>query len=66
MEFHEVDKAVNATDRWEGLKYHPNIRESPEAFLSKINQCLKEMMVVDPVTGAKNMPISESLLPSIF
>ena len=31
-----------------------------------INQCLKEITVVDPVTGAKNMPISESLLPSIF
>ena len=63
---HDVNKVVNAMDRWEGMKFHPNTRESPEAFLSKINQCLKEMTIVNLVTGVRNMPISESLLPSTF
>ena len=64
-EDHEKDKAVNAATEFEKLRFGKGSNLSPEAFLAKINECLKRMEVPDG-HGGTTKPVSDILLPSLF
>lgn len=62
---HEQDKAVNASEVFEKLKFNQATRDSPEMFLASVNECLKRMEV-DDGKGGVTRPTSDMLLPSVF
>lgn len=62
---YEEDKAVNAAAEFERLKFHRNSRYSPETFLARVNETLKQMEVDDGM-GGTTKPVSNALLPSLF
>ena len=62
---HEEDTALSATTVWERLKFNRHSRYSPETFLSKVNECLKQMELED-ANGTTRKAFSETMLPSLF